>query len=128
MLKPHEIAGVIVIPVALIALLAAYHPAAAVKHGDALTWAAPDGKELYLKNCKQCHGVRGEPTKQAVRDDKKIPKLTDPEFYKKHTDKQLAESIAKGKGRNMKAMGGKLSAEEIDAIVKYIHTFAHPSP
>lgn len=128
MLKPHQIAGVFLLPAALVASLAAYHPAAALKRSELRTWSAPDGKELYLKNCKQCHGVRGEPTKQALRDDKKIPKLSDPEFFKKHTDKQLAESISKGKGRNMKAMKDKLSAEEIEAVVVYIHTLVPPSP
>ena len=82
----------------------------------------PDGKQLYLKNCKRCHGVLGEPTKDAVREDDKIPRLSDPTFYTKHTDKELFKSVKEGKGRNMKPFADKMTDPEIEAVVKYIHT------
>lgn len=82
----------------------------------------PDGKQLYLKNCKRCHGVLGTPTKDAVREDDKIPTLNDPVFYTKNTDKELFKAIKEGKGRNMKPFADKLTDKEIEAVIKYIHT------
>ena len=83
---------------------------------------APDGKMIYLKSCKQCHGVLGEPTKTALRQDDKIPSFTDAAFFKGKKDEDMRESVAKGKGRNMKGFADKLSKEEIGAVVEYIHT------
>lgn len=82
----------------------------------------PNGKALYLKNCKRCHGVLGDPTKDAIREDDKIPRLSDALFYTKNTDKELFKAIKEGKGRNMKSFAEKLSDEEIAAVLKYIHT------
>ena len=85
----------------------------------------PDGKVLYLKSCKRCHGVLGVPTKAALRQDDKIPDFTDAAFFKDKTDADLREAVAKGKGKNMKGFADKLSKEEIGAVVEYIHTL-HP--
>ncbi len=82
----------------------------------------PDGKAIYLKSCKTCHGVLGEPTKTALRQDDKIPNFTDPAFFKDKKDEDFRESVAKGKGKNMKGFAEKLSKEEIGAVVEYIHT------
>ena len=82
----------------------------------------PDGKAIYLKSCKQCHGVLGEPTKTAIRQDDKIPNFTDPVFFKDKKDEDFREAVAKGKGKNMKGFADKLSKEEIGAVVEYIHT------
>lgn len=82
----------------------------------------PDGKAIYLKNCKQCHGVLGEPTKTALRQDDKIPNFTDPAFFKDKKDEEFREAVANGKGKNMKGFAEKLSKEEIGAVVEYIHT------
>lgn len=81
----------------------------------------PDGKAVYLKNCKQCHGVLGEPTKVAKAKYDKIPSFQDPEFFKKNTHEEMIEAIAKGKGE-MKGFAEKLSKEEIQAVMEYIHT------
>mgnify|MGYP001795798885 CR=1 FL=1 len=82
----------------------------------------PDGKAIYLKSCKTCHGVLGEPTKTALRQDDKIPNFTNPEFFKDKKDADFRESVSKGKGKNMKGFAEKLSKEEIGAVVEYIHT------
>ncbi len=36
-----------------------------------------DGKAVYLKSCKECHGVLGAPTKASLRKYEKIPDFTD---------------------------------------------------
>lgn len=83
---------------------------------------AIDGKEVYLKSCKECHGVLGAPTKAALRKYSKIPNFTDPAFFKSRAHPQLLESVERGKGRDMKGFSEKLSKGEIDAVVQYIHT------
>lgn len=83
---------------------------------------APDGKEIYAKSCKECHGVIGAPTKASLRKYDKIPNFQDPEFFKGKKDSELLEAVEKGKGRDMKGFADKLSKEEIKAVVEYIHT------
>ena len=83
---------------------------------------AVDGKAVYLKSCKECHGVLGAPTKASLRKYDKIQNFTDPEFFKKKQDSELLEAVEKGKGRDMKGFGEKLSKDEIKAVVEYIHT------
>ena len=83
---------------------------------------AVDGKAVYLKSCKECHGVLGAPTKASLRKYDKIADFTDPEFFKKKKDSELLEAVEKGKGRDMKGFAEKLSKDEIKAVVEYIHT------
>ena len=84
-------------------------------------WQEPDGKAIYLKNCKQCHGTLGDPTKMAKAKYKNVASFQDPEFFKKHSDESIVEAITKGKGE-MKGFAEKLSKEEIQAVAAYIHT------
>ena len=83
-----------------------------------------DGKEIYLKSCKECHGVLGAPTKASLRKYEKIQNFTDSSFFTKRKDSELIEAIEKGKGRDMKGFSEKLSKEEIHAVMLYIHTLA----
>ena len=83
---------------------------------------AVDGKEIYSKSCKECHGVIGAPTKASLRKYDKIPNFQDPEFFKNKKDSELLEAIEKGKGRDMKGFTDKLSKEEMKAVLAYIHT------
>ena len=85
---------------------------------------AVDGKEIYLKSCKECHGVLGAPTKASLRKYDKIPNFTDSAFFKAHTHEQLLEAVEKGKGRDMKGFADKLTKDEMKAVVAYIHTLA----
>lgn len=81
-----------------------------------------DGKAIYLKSCRECHGVLGAPTKAALRKYPKIGDFTDPAFFKTRKHEDLIKAVEKGKGRDMKGFGDKLSGEEIGAVVAYIHT------
>lgn len=86
---------------------------------------AVDGKAIYLKSCKECHGVLGAPTKAALRKYDKIPNFTDSKFFTNRKDAEMLKAIEKGKGRDMKGFADKLSAEEMKAVLEYIHTLHH---
>ena len=84
----------------------------------------PDGKAIYLANCKQCHGVLGEPTKAAMRKYDKIASFRSEAFFTSRSDDSLRAVVRNGAGRDMKPFKEKLSPAEIEAVVKYIHTLA----
>jgi len=87
--------------------------------------AAPtiDAKQLYDKNCKNCHGADGKAqTKMGKKYE--IDSFADADWQAKHSDEKIREVIANGKPKTkMKAYKSKLSAEQIDALVKYVRTF-----
>ncbi len=85
-----------------------------------------DGKALYAKNCKQCHGVLGAPTKAARQQYKNIATFVDSTFFATHQHKEFISAITNGKG-DMLPFKDKLTAAEIEATVKYIHTLAKKS-
>lgn len=85
--------------------------------------AASDGRALYLKHCRTCHGTTGTPSKQALRETPKIAKL-DQAFLEARSDDSLRIVITRGAGKDMKAFKDKLSREEIDAIVVYVRSLA----
>lgn len=89
------------------------------------TVQAVDGKAIYLKSCKECHGVLGAPTKAALRKYDKIANFTDSKFFTTRKDADMLKAIEKGKGRDMKGFADKLSAEEMKAVLEYIHTLHH---
>lgn len=86
---------------------------------------AADAKANWASNCAQCHGPSG-------KGDTKMGKmlnamdLTDPKKQSSFTDAQAATAIKDGIKQNgkttMKAFGGKLSDEEIKALVAYVRT------
>jgi cytochrome c6 len=86
---------------------------------------AADAKALWANNCAQCHGASG-------KGDTKMGKilnamdLTDPKKQASFTDAKAAETIKNGVKQNgkttMKAFGGKLSDDEIKALVAYVRT------
>ncbi len=86
---------------------------------------AADAKANWNANCVQCHGAAG-------KGDTKMGKmlnaadLTDPKKQASFTDAQAATAIKDGIKQNgktaMKAFGGKLSDDEIKALVAYVRT------
>ncbi len=86
-----------------------------------------DGKALYLKNCRSCHGDSGTPSKQALRETPKIAKL-DQAFLSTRSDDSLTAAITRGVGKDMKPFKDKLSAPEIEAVVKYVRTLGASTP
>ena len=86
---------------------------------------AADAKANWTNNCVQCHGATG-------KGDTKMGKmlnaadLTDPQKQASFTDAQATTAIKDGIKQNgkttMKAFGGKLTDDEIKALVAYVRT------
>ena len=86
---------------------------------------AADPKTNWANNCAQCHGPGG-------KGDTKMGKmlgamdLTDPKKQASFTDAKAAAAIKDGVKQNgkttMKAFGGKLTDDEIKALVAYVRT------
>ena len=84
---------------------------------------AADAKTNWANNCAQCHGASG-------KGDTKMGKmlnamdLTDAKKQSSFTDAQAATAIKEGVKQNgkttMKAFGGKLTDQEIKALVAYV--------
>jgi mono/diheme cytochrome c family protein len=84
---------------------------------------APTTQQLYDKHCKNCHGSDGKAqTKMGKKHE--IDSFADAEWQAKHSDEKIRDVIANGKPKTkMKAYKSKLTAEQIDALVKHVRTF-----
>jgi cytochrome c6 len=92
---------------------------------SAISGRAADAKALWTANCTPCHGAAGN-------GDTKMGKtlgaadLTDSKKQASFTDAQAATAIKDGVKQNgktaMKAFGGKLSDDDIKALVAYVRT------
>jgi len=90
-----------------------------------LSARAADAKTNWANNCAQCHGPSG-------KGDTKMGKmlnamdLTDPKKQSSFTDAQAAAAIKDGIKQNgktaMKAFGGKLSDDQIKALIAYVRS------
>jgi cytochrome c6 len=86
---------------------------------------AADAKALWGANCAQCHGPTGHAdTKMGKTLSAKD--LTDPKVQAEFTDAKATQSIKEGVKQNgkttMKAFSGKLSDDDIKALVAYVRT------
>ena len=82
----------------------------------------PDGRLLYLKNCRTCHGATGLPSDENKEKYPKIKALNDAVFLGKLSDDSILTVLKKGKGKDMKAWGEKLNPAEMVSVVKYVRT------
>lgn len=74
----------------------------------------------YAKHCETCHGVDGEGGVVKVDEVKlKVPSLTKGHALK-HMDEDLIDQIENG-GGGMPKFKDKLSAEEIHALLHFVH-------
>jgi mono/diheme cytochrome c family protein len=71
---------------------------------------ASDGHALFLKDCAHCHGF------DAHGDEG--PDLHNLDW----TDPQIANRIRNGKAGQMTAFQNKLSQQQIDSLITYLHT------
>jgi mono/diheme cytochrome c family protein len=90
-----------------------------------LSMRGADAKTNWANNCAQCHGPDGKAnTKMGKTLNAKD--LTDPKVQAEFTDAKATQSIKEGVKQNgkttMKAFAGKLSDEEIKALVAYVRT------
>jgi len=79
-----------------------------------LAMAAPDGAEIYVKRCKMCHDL--EKKKMAVA----VKAMTS-------SPEEMSKMIVNGR-KMMPKFEGKLSAEEIDAVVAYFQSQMAANP
>ena len=92
---------------------------------SALVVRAADPKTNWANNCAQCHGPDGRAnTKMGKQLSAKD--LTDPKVQASFTDAKATQSIKEGVKQGgkttMKAFGGKLTDDEIKALVAYVRT------
>jgi len=86
---------------------------------------AADPKTNWSNNCAQCHGADGRAnTKMGQQLSAKD--LTDPKVQASFSDAEAArvikEGVKQGGKTTMKAFGGKLTDDEIKALVAYVRT------
>lgn len=79
-----------------------------------------DGASLFGGKCALCHERDG--SGKANWKAKGQPDLRDPNWQKEHSDAQIAEVIRNGKEKYMPAFKGKLSDEDISALVAYVRS------
>jgi mono/diheme cytochrome c family protein len=94
----------------------------------ALPTATPDqfaaGRATFDKNCKSCHGEKGDggPVKLEDGTKLKVPSLREGHALR-HPDSDFVKQITKG-GDGMPAFGDKLKPDEINDCVRFIrHEF-----
>ena len=92
---------------------------------SAISLHAADAKANWDANCAQCHGKSGNAdTKMGKTLNAKD--LTDAKVQAGFTDAKATESIKNGVKENgkttMKAFGGKLSDDDIKALVTYVRS------
>jgi mono/diheme cytochrome c family protein len=92
---------------------------------SAATLRAADAKANWDANCVQCHGKTGAAdTKMGKQLNAKD--LTDPKVQAAFSDSKATESIKNGVKEGgkttMKAFAGKLTDDEIKALVAYVRT------
>jgi mono/diheme cytochrome c family protein len=118
----------VVLSLILVALFGACNKTSEVTNGpksspSAAATATPDefaaARKIFAKDCANCHGDTGE-GKTAVIDGQKIkaPSLRTGHALN-HPDQDFVKQIVKG-GDGMPAFGNKLSAKEIDDMVRFI--------
>jgi mono/diheme cytochrome c family protein len=86
--------------------------------------ATPDefavARANYAKHCSVCHGDEGKGGLVKVENTKlKVPSLREGHATM-HPDEKLVKQITKG-GDGMPKFSDKLSAEEINAMVRFVH-------
>jgi mono/diheme cytochrome c family protein len=96
-------------------------PSAAPATAAATTTPDPFAKAYlnFQKNCQECHGEKGQGGTVEIKDRKlKVPSLRDGHALK-HTDEKFVKQISEGDDE-MPAFKDKLSAEEINELVRFI--------
>ncbi|MEI8254090.1 MAG: c-type cytochrome [Deltaproteobacteria bacterium] len=90
-----------------------------------------DGESLFNVFCVACHGTRGQGSKVPTLGSR-VPPIGSPEFLALVEDRFLRETITRGRpGRLMPSWGASASGlrpAEIDAVVRYLRTFALVAP
>lgn len=82
-------------------------------------FAAADGAAIFKAKCAMCHGADGSAS-SGMGKTMGLKALGSPDVHKT-SDADLTALVTNGKGK-MPGFKGKLSDEEITAVVKYVKT------
>ena len=85
---------------------------------------APDGAQLYTRNCVACHGATGVPNAAMVRSMGAIPNFSDAGVMGAIADSTLVNVVTNGKGRSMPAYKTRLTADQIRAVIAHVRTLS----
>ena len=97
-------------------------PAGTQSPGDTGDWAGGDvvlGKNIWIAMCAQCHGAEGEGGQ--VPGGAKVPALADAAVQSLLSDKQMARSIALGKG-TMPSFMRDLDKAKLSGVIAHIRS------
>jgi cytochrome c6 len=86
------------------------------------TWSLADGAADYKAKCAMCHGADGKGD-TSMGKMMKIRDLSSADVQSQ-SDADLNNIITNGKGK-MPKYDGKLTADQINGLVKYIRTLKH---
>jgi len=92
-------------------------PAGTQSPGDTGSWAGGDpalGKQVFTTLCAKCHGENGEGTAMG-------PSLADAKWQASVEDRQIARSVALGKGK-MPAFMKDLDKSKLAGVIAHIRT------
>jgi mono/diheme cytochrome c family protein len=105
------------VAVALVALM--------LSASSAYAQGVDEGKDLFLSNCRLCHGSDGA-AKTAMGKKEKMRDLASPEVQQQ-SDSVLIRIVTKGKGA-MRAQEERLTPEEIALVVSYVRELGKKTP
>jgi len=77
-----------------------------------------DGKTLYEKNCRMCHGANGTPPATMLKMMPALPTLN-AKFLAARSDDSVVKVLTNGTAK-MKSYLGKLTPEGMAAVAKYL--------
>ncbi len=81
-----------------------------------------EGRAVYRRNCRTCHGATGEPSAETKRKYSTIPTLSDSAFLAGLSDDSMLVVLRNGKGKDMKSWSDILTEAEMAAVVSFIRT------
>jgi mono/diheme cytochrome c family protein len=84
----------------------------------------PQGEELYLQNCADCHGVDGRGN-TVLEMGQPYADLTDDAWKNGGDDGSIANSIREGSFGLMPGFQEKLTDQQIEALVAYLKVLRH---
>jgi cytochrome c oxidase cbb3-type subunit 3 len=85
--------------------------------------AAADAQAVFLENCSTCHGEGGKgDTELGAK--YRVPNFTKASVQKDLSDAEIRKAITDGVPKTkMKGWKGILTAEEIEALARFVRTF-----
>ena len=80
------------------------------------------GKAVYLKRCKMCHGTDGQGNPAMARMLKVEFKAMESDYIQQKEDSEISQTIIKGKGK-MAAVRG-ISEDEVADVIAYVRSMS----